>query len=268
MEIEHILEKGSGAVNEDALVVGKNLFGVFDGATSLDKTMFEDRKTGGLIASSIACTIFSKNCYPLKQLARRANNAIHDKMISCGVDSSERDRLWSTSAAVVRIKDNGIEWVQTGDSYVILIYKDNSYKVLAKNHDHDFETLSRWKKIANKSQVTISEALKEQIRKTRKEMNRTYGVLNGEKEAEHFLQSGFEPLANVKEILLFTDGLQVPSAFPEKNKNFDTLVDLYLTLGLTGLKNQIRTIEQEDPQCKTFPRFKCHDDIAAISIHP
>ena len=42
IKIEHILEKGSGRVNEDRMVMGKNLFGVFDGATSLDNDFFDD----------------------------------------------------------------------------------------------------------------------------------------------------------------------------------------------------------------------------------
>ncbi len=41
MKIETILEKGSARLNEDTLVVQGNLFGVFDGATSLNKTVFE-----------------------------------------------------------------------------------------------------------------------------------------------------------------------------------------------------------------------------------
>jgi hypothetical protein len=99
-------------------------------------------------------------------------------------------------------------------------------------------------------------------------MNRSYGVLNGEKEAEQFLRSGIEPLENVKQILLFTDGLHIPDKIPQKKKNFDCLVEYYLSCGLTGLKDYVRELEKMDPECKIYPRFKCHDDIAAISITP
>ncbi|MBA3036483.1 MAG: protein phosphatase 2C domain-containing protein [Desulfobacterium sp.] len=266
METEHILAKGSGGTNEDTLVIEKNLFGVFDGATSLDKAFFGSKKTGGMIASSTACSIFSKNHYPLIELAKAANNSIHDKMISHGVNLSARECLWSTSAAVVRIKEKGLEWIQTGDSFIILIYRDHSYKVLAERTDHDFETLSIWKKMSDKSSSLIHEALEEQIRKTRYRMNRSYGVLNGEKEAETFLKSGVESLENVKEILVFTDGLNIPVETPEREKNFDILVERFLCLGLNGLKEHIREIEKNDPGCIKYPRFKCHDDIAAICI--
>jgi hypothetical protein len=268
LKVEHILEKGSGFVNEDTLVMEKNLFGVFDGATSVDSVFFEKRKTGGMIASSSAGSVFSKNHYPLLELARSANRAIFDEMINHGVNCSARETLWSTSAAVIRIKEREIEWIQTGDSYIIVIYEDDSYKVFTEKDDHDFETLSMWKCMAGCCSAPIGEALSGQIKKIRSEMNRSYGVLNGEKEAEQFLRSGIEPLENVKQILLFTDGLHIPDKIPQKKKNFDCLVEHYLSCGLKGLKDYIRELENMDPECKIYPRFKCHDDIAAISITP
>jgi serine/threonine protein phosphatase PrpC len=266
LQIEHILEKGNGSVNEDALVMEKNIFGVFDGATSLDKSIFEKKKTGGMIASSTACSVFSKNNYPLVDLARGANRAIFDEMIFHGVDFSARERMWSTSAAVVRIKKREIEWIQTGDSFIIIIYDDNSFKVFTEKDHQDYETLSMWKSMAEHCSAHIGEALSDQIKKVRLEMNRSYGVLNGEKEAEHFLCSGVESLDNVKDILLFTDGLHIPETIPEKKKKFDSFIKFYLSLGLMGLKDYVRELEKEDPDCKKYPRFKCHDDIAAISI--
>ncbi|MDP3481454.1 MAG: protein phosphatase 2C domain-containing protein [Desulfoprunum sp.] len=268
METEHILVQGSSEINEDTLLLGKDIFGVFDGATSLNGTRYSQSRTGGMIASSIACSVFSKNCFPLVELAKGANSAIFEEMLAHGVDLSARESYWSTSAAVVRIHEAGIEWIQTGDSFIILIYNDNSYKVLGELADQDYETLSIWKQEAEQSSFLIHQALKEQIKKTRDGMNRSYGVFNGEKEAEHFLRSGLEYLEDVQEILIFTDGLNIPAEIPERVKNFDTLVELYLSLGLQGLKKHIREIEKEDPACRKYPRFKCHDDIAAISIRP
>jgi len=270
MNLKHILEKGSGEINEDALVMEENLFGVFDGATSLDKSLFDGCKTGGLLASTAACKVFEKNGYPLAKLAILANEKIQETMVTHGVDFSERESLWSTSAAVVRIEGQKLEWVQSGDSSIVLIYRNGSHRTLADKPDHDFETLSMWRKMtqkmAQKSSVTIGKALAEQIKKTRKGMNRTYGVLNGESEAEGFILSGVESLEQVSDILLFTDGLQVPCSIPEPSKSFDCLVENYLRLGLYGLRDNIRAMEEKDPMCRDYPRFKCHDDIAAISI--
>ena len=265
---QHILEKGSGRINEDTLFIGDDIFGVFDGATSLDNALYDGTKTGGMLASSIACSVFSTNCHPLVDLAITANRSIHKKMQLHGVDCSARERLWSTSAAVVRISEGGIEWLQTGDAFILLIYNDHTYKLLSEKEDHDFPTLSAWKQIAAKSVLPIHEALKERLRQTRRGMNRSYGVLNGEKEAEAFLKTGLESSLGVKDIILATDGLSMPVEKPEKEKNFDLFVERYLRFGLEGLKDHIREIEKEDPRCIRYPRFKCHDDIAAISIQP
>lgn len=143
-------------------------------------------------------------------------------MLAHGVDLSARESYWSTSAAVVRIKEKGIEWIQTSDAFIILIYNDNSHRVLGELADQDYVTLSLWKQESEQSSFLIHQALKEQIKKTRDGMNRSYGVLNGEKEAVHFLRSGVEFLENVQEILIFTDGLNIPVEIPEREKNFDT----------------------------------------------
>ncbi len=265
MRIEHILENGSGKLNEDDIIIAENLFGVFDGATSLGNQKFDSDKTGGFLASSAARSVFAKNHYPLTVLAGEANKAIHSRMVQHGVDLTKKENRWSTSAAVIRIKDNKLEWVQTGDSYIILIFQDNSHKVLIEQSDHDYETLCLWKSEKNGFNG-CKKALADQIRKKRCEMNVTYGVLNGEGKATDFLNHGHESLDRVKEILLFTDGLTIPVKTPEKKRNFTPLVESYLTIGLIGLKNKIRQMEALDPERILYPRFKRHDDIAAIAV--
>ena len=271
IKIEHILEKGSGRVNEDRLVMGKNLFGVFDGATSLDNDFFNDAdvavmKTGGLMAASTAEQVFARNHFPLKQLGRSANNAILAKMKIHNIPINRPASRWSTSAAVVRILGNRLEWLQTGDSYILLVYDDNSHRVLVDREDHDYETLCMLKTESDKT--LANPAVKTQVEKIRSRMNKTYGVLNGDPAAENFMHTGFVSLDRVQTVLLFTDGLSIPSETPTKKKDFTPLVDAFQRLGLTGLHQHIRTIEKQDSQLCRFPRFKCHDDIAAIAIHP
>lgn len=271
IKIEHILEKGSGRVNEDRLVMGKNLFGVFDGATSLDNACFDDTnfdemKTGGLMAASTAEQVFARNRYPLKQLGRSANNAILAKMKIHNVQINRPTSRWSTSAAVVRILDNRLEWLQTGDSYILLVYDDNSHQVLVDREDHDYETLCLLKKETDKT--LANPAVKTQVEKIRSCMNKTYGILNGDPAAENFMHTGFVSLDRVRTVLLFTDGLSLPSETPSRRKDFTPLVGAFQRLGLKGLHQHIRTMEKQDSRLCRFPRFKCHDDIAAIAIHP
>nr|WP_321403196.1 protein phosphatase 2C domain-containing protein [uncultured Desulfobacter sp.] len=284
IEIETILEKGTAIQNEDFLIVQDNILGVFDGATSLNRQKFSQDRTGGTIASQTAGAVFKKNHFPLNQLACQANDAIMRQMVSNGVDTSKKENLWCTSAAVVRLKERSLEWVQSGDAVIILIYEDGSHRVLVDREDHDHETLALWKNLVRthlpengKAQVSPESVpqqildlmrgkLAGQIRKVRSGMNITYGVLNGEKAAEAFLNQGEEPLDRVAHVLIFTDGLSIPQPEPEPRKDFTDLVKTYLTLGLEGLKQIIRNLEEKDPHCLLCPRFKCHDDIAAIAI--
>ncbi|MBP9598484.1 MAG: protein phosphatase 2C domain-containing protein [Desulfobacter sp.] len=278
IEVQTILEKGTAVQNEDFLVIQDNILGVFDGATSLNSRKFGRDRTGGTIASRTAGAVFKKNHFPLNQLAFQANDAIMAQMISNGVDTSRTENLWSTSAAVVRIKAQSLEWVQAGDAVIILIYENGSHRVLVNREDHDHETLTLWKELVrthlpqdhqtDPQQIIdmMRGKLAHQIRKVRSGMNITYGVLNGEKTAEAFLNQGEEPLDRVAHLLIFTDGLSIPQPEPEPHKDFTDLVKTYLNLGLEGLKQMIRSQEKKDPHCLAFPRFKCHDDIAAIAV--
>ncbi len=266
IEIQSILEKGTAIANEDCLVIQDNIFGVFDGATSLDKQTFGQGETGGKIASATARSVFRQNHFPLARLARQANREIREQMILNGVDISRKENLWSTSAAVVRITEEGMEWVQTGDAMILLVYDNGGHKVLVDRQDHDFETLTLWKELVRTQIKPDPKTLAPQIRKVRLGMNQTYGVLNGEKEAETFLNQGTQRLDNVRHILLFTDGLSIPCEDVTLHKNYAPLVKAFLSLGLEGMKDQIRKTEQKDPRCMAFPRFKCHDDIAAIAL--
>lgn len=269
MEIktDSIHEKGSGRLNEDAISLNGALFGVFDGATSLNRATYENDKTGGFLASNIARDTFLENDGPLSFLAQKANTAIYQKMLEHGVDFKEKASLWSTSCAVVRIVENHIEWVQTGDSLLLLIYDDGHYQIPVTDYDHDRETLLMWKDAAaSAGERKIFDLLKDQIRKTREMMNVTYGVLNGEADYARFLNTGKVPKDRVKHILLFTDGLFLPSAHPDREPDFDTFVSLFLSGGLKALRNHVRDVERSDPECKTYPRFKPHDDIAAVAV--
>ena len=262
MRIEHILEQGSGTQNEDNLITDGNIHGVFDGATSLDAAVFEHGKTGGLLASSIAGEVFLRNHHPLDQLGVEANTAIRSAMERREVDLSHRCRLWSTSAAVIRLLDGAVEWFQAGDSQVVFIDGDGGFKVAARRADHDYATLELIRKKGR-----FHPDVHRQIETVREGMNRDYGVLNGERTAENFFRTGIEPIDTIQTILVFTDGLDVPRLAPGRYKDFSPLVRVARESGLGGLRDHVRALEAGDPDIERYPRFKRHDDIAAIAIH-
>lgn len=265
-EVETLLEKGSGELNEDVLLEAGDLFGVFDGATSLDKRLFDDGLTGGLLAARTAALVFQQERSSLSQLAEKANRSIRDALQKQDVSMEERHRLWSTSMAVIRLGMNRLEYCQTGDALILLILSDGSYKVVTPDIDIDGETLQLWQNSRIKPSVSIHDLLAEQIQRVRLQMNISYGVLNGEPEALNFLRHGYEDLDNVSDILLFTDGLFLPRKNPLEDSDWRSFVDLYRQGGLQAVRDHVRYLQREDPALKKYPRFKLHDDIAAVAI--
>lgn len=265
--IDTLLAQGSGRVNEDAQLVAEGLYGVFDGATSLVGSTYEG-VTGGLLAATTAVEIFEQNDGPLAELAAAANGAIRRKMEAVGVDLGRKEELWSTSLAVVRCREGRLEWCQTGDCRIQLIHEDGSSTQLAEPPDHDAETLQLWQQIAPVSREPIHVALADQILAVRRRMNIDYGVLNGEPEALDFLRCGSVSLAGVSAILLYTDGLHVPDPATGHSHNPRLLSSLFADGGLKAVHSHIRALQEHDPHCRRYPRFKTSDDISAIALYP
>lgn len=265
--VETLNEKGSGPCNEDVVVSCGNLYGVFDGATSLERESFtEHGLSGGLLAASIAARTFKEYNGSLVERAEQANQCIAMAQQACGINGGERHRLWSTSLAVLRLGEESFEYCRTGDAMILVLQENGGHRLVTPEVDIDGDTLTQWHERAGAGATDIYQTLGEQIRRVRLEMNVTYGVLNGEGHALDFLQHGRESLAGVSDILLFTDGLFLPRRSPREASAWDEFAAIYRCCGLSGLRGHVRRLQQDDPQCRIFPRFKQHDDIAAVAI--
>jgi len=266
ISIQKVYDKGSAKLNEDALLIKDNIYAVFDGTTSLVSYLSEKGETGAKIASTIAKNEFSKNTGSLKDLAANANNKINELMIKENIDTKDKLVCWSTCVAAIRLNDTEIEYLVVGDCFILMIFEDNSSKLLVSYLNFDLENIKEWKKLADKKSDNIFEKLKPQIIKIRRNMNVTYGALNGEKEALNFFNYGKTSLKNIKSILLFTDGLLIPKEDPEEEEVWGLFVKIYQKSGLKGLLRYVRDIEKKDPKCWKYPRYKQHDDATAIAI--
>jgi hypothetical protein len=105
------------------------------------------------------------------------------------------------------------------------------------------------------------------IREVRRRMNIDYGVLNGEPEALDFVRSGTITLAGVSAVLLYTDGLAVPDASTGQSHAPDLLSRLFIEGGLQAVRDHVRILQENDPHCCIYPRFKVCDDISAIAVY-
>ncbi len=265
--IDTIFERGSGTLNEDALLVADNLYGVFDGATSLCGTTYERNLTGGFLASSLAAAAFSQNDCGLRELAIRANTKIRQQMTALGIDLACKEHLWSTSAAVVRLEANSMEWCQIGDCRIQLLLEDGGSSHLVEPPDHDGETLRLWQQRGSACSEPIGVAMAAEILAVRRRMNIDFGTLSGEPAAEAFIRSGTVSLQGVRAVLLYTDGLTVPSQVCGLAHDSELFSRLFERGGLKAVRDHVKSLQQEDPDCCRYPRFKPSDDISAIAVH-
>ena len=266
MKYEHIYDQGLGKLNEDAWLAQGNIFAVFDGATGVSKYENEEGKTGGYLAANIARETLMQEEGSLKNGFIHANINIKKAIEDSSMDSSMKSDLWVTSAAAVKISGNKMEWAQIGDCLILLINQDGSNRLLVDDYDHDRETLSLLQSLLMQKVENPRERLFDQMTKASETINVTHGALNGEEAAASFINSGIEDLSDVKNILLFTDGLFLPKENPAEKDDFNTFVQIFKEKGLMGIQTYVRTREEADKQIVTYPRFKIHDDIAAIAI--
>lgn len=264
--ISSLLEKGSGRINEDLVLAGERTFGVFDGATSLVPAVFAGGHTGGYLAAQACRDAFAAEETDLLLSARRANETIRIQSLAAGVDYRRKEELWSASAAVVRLGQNHFSWCGIGDCRIVVVYGDGRHLVLTKGPNHDAATLLSWRQKAGRCSAGIMEVMAEEILQVRRRMNRDYGVFNGEAEALSFLGHGSSPLAGVRDIIIFSDGLDLPRNNPRADPDMGTFLDLYEGGGLSGVRRAVRTKQLEDLFCTRYPRFKIHDDIGAVAL--
>lgn len=265
---ETLLEQGSGQVNEDAVYANDQRCVVCDGATSLDRSGTSGNlpgTTGGQQAAALTAEAFASDLN-LIESARKANEMIRERMFASRVDFSRREALWSTSFAAVEIHEGSIDWCQIGDCMILVVYDDGRSGRLTDLPGQDAEVLKTWKRIGFQSHGTIHQVLAEKIGEVRRSMNRVYGVLNGEDEALTFVSHGTIDTDHITDILLFSDGLFPPSSNPELPFDDDLFVTLYQKGGLRKVRDYVRSIQQEDPGCYHYPRFKMFDDIGGIAL--
>ena len=265
MKIDHIFDQGSGSVNEDQLLINTPTFAVFDGATSLDRYVNDEGMTGALLASMTAKEYFKKSDASLIERTTEANQALRERMERASVGITDKGKLWATTVASVALQQDSFEWLTISDSVILAIDHNDSHRLIGEHLEHDEENLRLWKQHANKGVEDIYKKMNKELLANRHQMNIEYGVLDGEPEALSFIQHGTEPLVDIKHLILFTDGLFLPSEEPWK-QDWNRFVELYLAGGLKGVLSEVRSIEASDPKMLKYPRFKCSDDAAAISI--
>ena len=263
--------------NEDRFSINPEdgIYGVFDGASGLTSLNENARETlgltGGAVASSILAVVMAKpSNQSLRERILSANQRIGAAFEEFVTDSNEVTDRFCTTAGVVRVKEGQIEIVCIADTPVILIKSDGTFEMPVANFDQDVESLRLLDSLVMGEGLSHDEAMgdprmKAQLLKKRGEQNQTYGVLNGQAEVEGHIRTASVSSEGVESILIFSDGL-IPPAQPGEEPDWQLVVDAYIRGGEAEVLSTIRGIEDADPDCIAYPRFKKHDDSAILGI--
>jgi hypothetical protein len=58
----------------------------------------------------------------------------------------------------------------------------------------------------------------------------------------------------------------IPNERPGQPEDFNKIVELFEQGGLKNVKSYVRNLENSDPNCNKYLRFKQHDDLTATAI--
>lgn len=285
INFETIYEKGSGKENEDGFVINKEagLFAVLDGATALVKN-----NVTGATASSIVKAVLDKENHEGNLLTTilKANRILGTRVLEYfkeqgykNVESIPKVERSTTGAIAIKIHHNRLEYVQAGDCMLFVQYENGEIRTLTYDQVSALDQLSiekaqevhsKLEKQEPKGDIhqIVRERILPIIKKNRNMLNtdQGYGILDGSKEAERFLESGSITLNNVKKILLLSDGLQLPNVKAGGIACWEETAKLAFDKGLEHLYQTVQGMEDSDPEGKVYPRLKPSDDKTGILI--
>ena len=273
--IEHVHSQGIGRVNEDEILIGDSLFGVFDGATSLVGFQDELGRTGGQIASEIAKKAF-ENSTPtetLKDLIQKAGQTIRQQYQTRGIDIKRAEALWSVNGvAVVRLLGDSFEYVQIGDAMIFAFHTNGRYEILTRDQLHSSDSLvfAKWKEGIEKglrTQRDLQNYVLPIARQNRYNANvrNGYGSINGQDIPDELICYGKRPL-DVATIALVTDGLGVSTENPLEYVDWNKTARILRDREINGLLQYVRKREESDPECLKYIRFKKSDDATGVMV--
>jgi len=173
----------------------------------------------------------------------------------------------------MRLHFNYLEVAQIGDAVLALVTTDGSVSLATPNQLAGVSRITRARcREANEHQFSNPDERLAFIRQglvANRQLANTpdgYGVLNGQKAAEHFIVSRRIPLQNVQAMLLMTDGLAFPGAKNEDELGVVEAVSHVQRKGLVNYALWLVEQEQADSACLRFPRVKVSDDKTGIWI--
>lgn len=183
-----------------------------------------------------------------------------------------RQEYPSAAGLIIRAEDSHLDYVAVGDCSLIISTPVGVRRVGVEDGDAGDVWVSD---IVREIQGRYSDAALEHVRAhlwprlrtARAAMNEPdgYGVFSLTPPPLHFIKCGTEQVACGGRVLLATDGLmRLVDVFHRYSA--ETLLAAASEQGVSSLLMQVRALENEDHECRRFPRAKCHDDATGVLL--
>lgn len=278
MKMECISVTGSGKMNEDAYVTNqaKQLFAVVDGVSSLVSYEDEAGLTGGAIAAHLVKEHLEAEDgdQSLPDLLVAANGRIHDRMQEVQIDLTKKEELWGAACAAVRLREGHVEYAQTGDCMIFAVYGDDTVRPLTHPQVSHLEqaAFAKWQWCMEqgiRTHAEIAEHCRDILISNRYQANEPggYGVLNGEEACSDYIEYGRINRTDVRAVVLLTDGLFYPRSFGGEVPRWEDTVLPIVHKGLQRYTDELLALENGDPECLHYARFKKSDDKTGLVLY-
>lgn len=275
-----------GKPNEDSfsIVINEKIIwlAIFDGTTSLKQIPLLKDQSGARFASHFLKNIFPgivlENNDPQKVLAK-LNNLLLEESKKLGGVLGDTNSLPASTGTIVKIdfSSNNIEFAHLGDCYFVEFLNDGSSKVVTNdlNKKFDDKMFSLMKEISKRENITIKEARNSQelknalidmyVSRNNNPDGSGSGLLNGDPNAERYIQTEKISLKTVDSLLIASDGLEIQGKDINNLMYRKLLLDELLNGGLKQLIKLKRDSENDDPDWNN-PRYKHSDDATGIFV--
>lgn len=248
----------SWIINEEA-----DVYGVLDGATPLCSFHDEDGHNGAYLAARLFKSHFEA-LHKQDRMVRamiEANQKLYQQMVDYQVDVSKGYKRWSTCVAAIKVGTNEVEYVQLGDSMVIVGYQDDTCEVVTEDTVKGISQRAKEQRERDRENglgvpdESLYDQKLERLRYNRSMANVEHGytVANGMEEVADFIQTGKLPKRDMRDILILSDGLFHPEL---------TLKDTYRRICNIGLEAYIYEVTRWQEE-----RSRHIDDRTAIWLH-
>ena len=273
--LDHLALQGNTAM-EDRIGFGPDYLFVIDGASGLDAVHLTDaasdaawlaNKTGELLELNLPDPDLD-----LRDILEAIADALRQEYDYLSFAQQIAADYPSAGLAIVRRRYNQLEYLGLGDCTAVFQLTDGTFTVQRETAltSLDAAAISEMVNQASLRNCTVLEArpfIQDLLVENRNLRNKEggYWIFDpsgiGIPHCRYFCR----PISEVASVTLMTDGFaQLADTFREAI-DFPDLHRQGLSEGLSSLGKRLFALQEEDPQCNRYPRFKLRDDTCAVS---